>query len=370
MTIFYFFRELNTPMYWWQRIHFFDELERNNIHIITFNPLDYQDLDEANDKLLDVMKETPQIDLFMNCDDSDCLYKESIKQINKMGIPSLLICWDNLEVPFKHKAIAPYFDIVWITSIETKYLFEKWGCKNIIFQSFAANPYVFNQQNNVNQINTVGFIGSPYGSRVNKINELLTNGISCSVYSDSLFKVGYNTSQGGVQKYHLYDVARKAVRYMRFPIGRQVLYTTIKNKLINKPSLYTDSSYLNCEKSVSDREMIRLYNEFALSLNISELRDTYISRKPIHKVHLRAFEIPMSGGLEFASYTKEVASYFEDGTEIVLYHTGEEMIDKAKFYLNPKNETTVTKMKQAARARALKEHTWMNRFDTVFKCLK
>lgn len=28
MNIFYFFKELQTPMYQWQRIHFFDELER------------------------------------------------------------------------------------------------------------------------------------------------------------------------------------------------------------------------------------------------------------------------------------------------------------------------------------------------------
>lgn len=170
MNIFYFFKELQTPMYQWQRIHFFDELERNGHRIITFNPLDYPSIDEANEKLISAIKGTEDVDLFMNCDDSSVLYPGTMKEINKMGIPSLLICWDNLELPYKHKSIAPLFDMVWITSVETKYLFERWGCKNIIFQSFAANPYVFKPCWR-KPISKVGFIGSPYGSRVNKLND-------------------------------------------------------------------------------------------------------------------------------------------------------------------------------------------------------
>ena len=112
--------------------------------------------------------------------------------------------------------------------------------------------------------------------------------------------------------------------------------------------------------------MIALYSNFALSLNISELRDTYILKIPIHKIHLRTFEIPMSGGLEFTNYTDELASYFTEDKEIILYKNHEEMIDKAKYYLNEKRETIIMKMKQAARRRAESEHTWTNRFDKVF----
>ena len=368
MNIFYFFKELDTPMYQWQRTHFFDELERYGVHFITFNPLDYRNMDEANEKLVDVIKETPDIDLFMNCDDSSCLYPDTMKRVKHLGIPSLLICWDNLELPYKHKSIAPLFDVVWITSIETKYLFEKWGCKNIIFQSFAANPNRFCPAWST-PIKSVGFIGSPYGSRVNKINDLLEAEIKCDVYSNTLFSKGYNTSQGRKQSYDILDVLIKASRYLRFPIGREVLYTTIKNKIVKHSQLATDSISLGKHHSVSDKEMVRLYSDFALSLNITELRDTYIARTPIHKVHLRAFEIPMSGGLQFATYNEELASYFKEDVEIVLYRTKEEMIDKAKFYLNSKNTKIVLEMKKKARNKAIVEHTWANRFSKVFTLL-
>ena len=78
----------------------------------------------------------------------------------------------------------------------------------------------------------------------------------------------------------------------------------------------------------------------------------------------------MCGGLQLASYTEELAGYFEDGKEIVLYHSKEEMVDKAKFYLDKKNESLVNSMKKAARVRAEKEHTWTRRFNEAFKICK
>ena len=368
MNIFYYFKELNTPMYQWQHYHFFDELQRSGHHIISFNPLVYSSIDEANEKVIDVLKKEKDIDLFLTCDDSDIIYKETIQQIKHSGIPTCLICWDNLELPYKQKEIAPFFDIVWITSQETQYLFEQWGCKRIIFETYAANPYIFSPHWERN-IPVIGFIGSPYGSRVNKLNDLLNAQIACRVYSDSLFRKGYNSSIDAVYKFNAQDAFIKAVRYMRFPIGRKVLYSTLINRLLINSQLNVSSKYLTCQNSVDNDEMIKLYSNFALSLNITELRDTYICKRPVHKIHLRTFEIPMSGGLEMASYTDELASYFNEEKEIVFYRTKEEMIDKAKFYLNPHNENIVFKMKMAARKRAEKEHTWTNRFNKVFTAL-
>lgn len=368
MKIFYYFLELDTPMYKWQRMHFLDELEQNGHNIITYNPLDFQSMDEANEKVVDIIRENGGIDLFLTCDESTVIYKETIEQIKEMGIPTCLICWDNLELPYKQKKIAPVFDVVWITSWETRYLFESWGCKNIVFATYAANPSRFTPLWS-KSIPAVGFIGSPYGSRVNKLNDLLYAGINCQVYSNSLFQKGYNTSVGGVHKFYTMDVFVKALRYMRFPIGRKVLTSTIHNKFMSKTNLNDTSPNLLKMPSVSDAEMIALYSNLTLSLNITELRDTYICRNPIHKIHLRTFEIPMSGGLELASYTDEIASYFEEDKEIVLYRSKEEMIDKARFYLNPKNETIVMNMKCAARKRAEREHRWIDRFGQVFKAL-
>ena len=355
-------------MYWWQRTQFFNELAQTGFaDIISYNPLDFESIEEANEKLIPTILKEGNIDVFLTCVDSKWIFESTIKNVKKIGIPTILICWDNLELPYKHKTIANLFDLVWLTSHETQYLFEKWGCKNIIFQTYAANPYI--SVPNWNHINkSVGFIGSPYGSRVNKINDLLENEIKCSIYSDSLFKTNYNTSTGN-KKLDIKDILVKASRYVRFPIGRKVFQSSILNKLKTQGKLNLKSKYLIKNPSVTDEEMCNLYSSFSLSLNITELRDTYILEKPVHKIHLRTFEIPMCGGLQLASYNDELSNYFEENKEIIMYRSKDEMIDKTKFYLDKKSESTVLKMKQAARKRAEGEHTWVNRFRLAMDLL-
>ncbi len=368
MNILYFFAERPTPMYTWQRIHIFDELQRHGINFKVFNPLNYPTINIANEEL--VKEADPsRYDLFFTASFPDHLYASSVESIKAKGLKTVLISWDNLELPYLHKANARSFDLVWVTSKETKNIFENWGCKNVIFQTYAANPYIFTPSRREN-IWSVGFIGSPYGSRSNKLNELLDGGIDCSVYSNSLFELGYNSSLGKKQSYNIRTVLWKLDNYLRFDIGRKVLWSTIKNKIENRAELNTDSEHLHKFRSVSDSEMIRLYSDFALSLNISELRDTGVLKTPVHKIHLRSFEIPMSGGAQFVKYFDEMAEYFEEDKEIVFYHNKEEMIEKAKFYLNPKNEKELVNIKKAARKRAEGEHTWMRRFEIMFENLK
>ena len=74
----------------------------------------------------------------------------------------------------------------------------------------------------------------------------------------------------------------------------------------------------------------------------------------------------MAGGLQIATYSEELASYFEDGKEIILCKNNEEYVEKAKFYLREDNVVLRDKMKIKARQRAESEHTWYCRFKKVF----
>lgn len=363
MNILYYYRETDAYMHKWQHIHFIDELAYNGINIEIFNPLNYYSIDEANEKLVKYVK-AHKYDLFMTCVWADYLYKESIIAIKKQGIPTLLICFDNLHAPYIHKKIAAIFDVVWLTSMETKYLFKKWGCKNIIFQTYAANPFLF-KPNWSKTIPSVNFIGTPYGSRILKINAITKKNILCDLYSD---KYNGDTSQQNAVGHT--SVRRRILNLknnLSFDIGRKMLWATIKHRLFYNDLSVAQNDYMRIHPSVSFEKMNELYANHALSLNILEVQKTYVLKSPIHKIHLRTFEIPMCGGLEFTNYTDELTNYFEDGKEIVLYHNEEDMIDKARFYLNPKQDRLVRKMKESAYARSISEHTWTMRFEQIFK---
>lgn len=362
MRILYYFYELDTPMYQWQREHIFDELSHHGIEFITFNPALYKTPEEANNVFIKILSQYKHIDMFFSCVESKWLYNETVMEVKRiLSVPTVLICWDNLELPYKQKKIAKVFDLVWLTSRETEYLFKRWGCKTV-FASYAANPYSFKPKAQSESTHSIGFIGTPYGSRTNKINTLTSNSIPCEVYSNSLFQ---SQEVKVARKTDYWDITQKTFRYLRFLIGRNVLFSTIQNQLLSKESTLNENQFLSKRRSLTFQKMIESYSSFTLSLNISELRDTFILRKPIYKIHLRTFEIPMSGGLQLTSFNDEIASYFEEGKEIVLYKSNEELIDKAKFYLSPKNDRLIRQMKKNASLRAKSEHTWFSRFSKV-----
>jgi hypothetical protein len=365
MNILVFFPEEKSYMGQWQKHHIFDELQRHDHSIQIFNPLEFVSFDQANDELLKFIKTNPvKFDLFINSLGSHELFPETVTEIGKTGIKTLLICFDNLHAPFMHKASSKHFDLAWLTSNETEWMFKKWGC-NAVFMPYAANPFVFIPKY-VNEIPAVGFIGMPYGTRINKINTLLRSGIKCKVYSKSLLE----WEQGDRQKSQYIDLLRSGLNLIRFDIGRKVISGAVRQKLLNtSETSLLESPDLEKYASVSFEEMNFIYSNLAVSLGITELRNTYVLKKPVHKLHLRTFEIPMCGGLQLSSFTDELSGYFEEDKEIILYRSDEEMISKVTFYMKPENKLLREAMKLSARQRAERDHSWMKRFETIFRLL-
>jgi hypothetical protein len=351
----------------WQYVHIFDELKRAGHNITVYNPLSYSTFDESNENLIPYIKKSRiKFDLFLNCEGDGFLYASSVKAIHELGLPTVLICFDNLHAPHLHKRMAHLFDIVWLTSHETKWMFEKWGCKNIIFQPYAANPFAFKPSWKT-PTHSVCFIGSPYGSRTSILNLLTHAGIKCDVYTDKLAQK--NEVKNNIQSVKV-PIYKEISQSLSFEIGRKVLYSALLNRSVLKQKSVLDmNDYLSIHPSVSFDDMQQIYSNNSLSLNITILRFTYLLKNPIHKIHLRTFEIPMCGGLEIAPFSAELAGYFEDGKEIVLYKNNEEFLSKAKFYSDPQNDSLSLKMKQNARERAENDHSWTKRFNVVFSNL-
>jgi spore maturation protein CgeB len=365
MNLLIFYPEGKSFMGQWQKHHIIDELQRNKHVIHLFDPTKYSSPEQANIELIRFIRSNPiKFDLFINSLGSNEIFPETISQIKNYGIKTLLICFDNLHAPYMHKTIAQHFNLVWLTSRETKGMFEHWGCKTLVMP-YAANPYVFKPKYE-SEIPAIGFIGIPYGTRIDKINLLLKYQIKCQVHSQSLI----DKEEAVRNSAYYFELIKSGMNLLRFPIGRKIISAALIKKLLTKnETSLIDSNYLERKPSVTFDEMNCLYSNFAISLGITELRNTFVLKQPIHKLHLRTFEIPMCGGLQLSSYTEELAEYFEDEKEIILYKTNEEMISKVKFYLNPENKKVREKMKRNARERAENDHTWINRFNIAFKLL-
>lgn len=357
MKILYYHCERDTPMYRWQHDHIMDELRPYGIQIDTLNPLLCASMDEANEKLLCRLR-SEKYDLFMTCHSEKRLYIPTLQRIRELGIPTLLICFDNLLIPYEHTNICKYFDLVWLTSRENTEIFQKHGA-NTIFLPYAANPRFFVPQT-VQETARVAFIGTPYGSRANTINQLLESRIPVTLFGKAA------AASGGshvITNGFFYTVKQN----LRFPVGRKLLLAAAKQRLTAQSVLQKDSPSLELGGYVED--LADVYSGYALSLSSTTARNTGILRHPVPVVNLRSFEIPMCGGIQFCLYNEELAGYFEDGKEILFYRDREEMTDKARFYLAPEQAALRAEMRLAARHRAEAEHTWMARFGAAFQAL-
>lgn len=348
-------------MYQWQKFHIFDELATHNINVELFNPLDFNSIDEANERLLKRLNKGG-INLFMTTSTEKDLYIDTLESVKRKGIPTLLICFDNLTVPFNHKRIAPHFDLVWLTSIETKYLFGKWDV-NSIFLPYAANPNISNPTFDKDE-ERVLFIGTPYGSRCKMLNSLLDADIPVTLHAKTA-DIAKTIIPSGSKT----NLIREIYRMLSFPIGRKLAFASLKNKCMKVSRLHVGSKNLIQNPPVNVNTMMGLYNDYALSLSSVTNRHTGVLTNPVLIVNLRSFEIPAAGGLLFCQYNPELDGYFNDGKEAVYYRNEEDMIDKAKFYLSPSRKDLRLQIKRNAREKAIREHTWFCRFREVLNSL-
>lgn len=351
-------------MFKWQRFHFFDELERHGIHIEAFNPLLYHSWDEANESFLKKIK-TFHFDLCLTdiCN-SNMLYVETLEEIKRSGIPTLCFRPDNLSIPFNDKVLGPHFDLVWLTSIDTKYLYDKWKI-NTIFAPYAANPYMFSYQK-CDILRKISFVGTPYGSRSKMMNALISHKLNLRLYH------GKNRIEKDMDDSINLDLKRRRLYsklcIVRFKEGRKIVYGRLLNKLKGTEKLVS-SDYLEVIPSVPFEKISQIYSSSVLALASTSYGDTDVLSEPLKVINLRNFEIPMSGGIEICKYNNELADYFIEDKEILFYKTEEELIDKAIYYTSKAKDQEILDIKKAARLKSENEHTWMCRFTPVFNKL-
>ncbi len=110
---------------------------------------------------------------------------------------------------------------------------------------------------------------------------------------------------------------------------------------------------------VPQSELIRIYNQSKISLNIS-----FASKGEKTQVKGRDFEAVGCGSLLLTKDTNEIASFFIPGEEIVTYTDSDDALKKIKYFLE--NEDERKKIAKKGFERLLLEHTMDKRMADIF----
>jgi len=114
---------------------------------------------------------------------------------------------------------------------------------------------------------------------------------------------------------------------------------------------------------IPTEEMVRTYSRSRINLGFGGVA----GHKETYCLKGRDFEVPMSGGLYLTEEYEELSRFYEVGKEIVTYRGIEDLIAKIRRLLaNPEEAEAI---RTAGRARALREHTWEMRFETIFRLI-
>lgn len=217
---------------------------------------------------------------------------------------------------------APRFSAV---STVTKSLVPRYraiGQPRVISLQFASNPRVYRRLSLSKRLET-SFVGQAHSNRKRLVAEMGRHGVAVNTF-------GVGWSSGGVcfeRMVEIFNETKVNINFtgvsFSFPWGRYL------------PWWWQPAGVLPA-------------GEEAL-------------------VNGRLFEVPMCGGFLLTGPAFDLEAYFVPGTEVDVYHSVAELVEKAKFYVAHERERQ--RIALAGYRRARREHTYVRRFRQLFDYL-
>lgn len=121
-------------------------------------------------------------------------------------------------------------------------------------------------------------------------------------------------------------------------------------------------------------EMIETFSASRINLNLSNAsvaksrwRRVLSRHRYDDQIKGRNFEIPGCGGFQLSGHAEDIETYYEPDSEIALFYTQAELVDKVQRYLA--DEPLRQAIASAGYRRTLAQHTYEHRFRDIFRQL-
>jgi spore maturation protein CgeB len=278
------------------------------------------------------------IDLFFSYFYDGFVEPSAIEAIRRDGIVTVNFSCNDIHQFDLVRGIAPLYDACMVPEREALEDFRRAGARPIHVQ-MGANPAVYRPYD-VPRDADVSFVGQRYADRADLVLHLARNGVGVRAW-------GPGWAPG------------KGVPRLRRRVGL----------FLDRLGLSRGSSEERTLRAVSgpplrDEDLVRLYSRSKISLGFGVVGDTHLGA-PRFQVRLRDFEAPMSGACYLTQHVDELAEYYRIGEEIDTFRDRDELLDKARFYLERPERAEA--LRRAGRKRALRDHTWQARFGKLFR---
>jgi len=300
------------------------------LEYIHFDVCDFGDIKkrESNNRALVDIVEKEKPDMFFYASFDDLLYEETLLHIkNKTKTTSVhWFCDDQWRFEDFSRRYCWNFDYSVTTDHAAVEKYKAIGYENVILSQWAANQHVYKRMGLPFRYD-VSFVGQPHGVRRALVADMRKRGLDVATFGNG-WKLNWLTRKWN-------RAAGKAgLERLKFDSGM-----------------------------IGHCEMLKVFNQSKINLNLAN-NSTGVDRQ----MKGRNFEVPACGGFLLTSYAAGLDEYYEIGKEVEAFHSTDEMIDKAKYYLA--HDAQRQKIADAGYERTLRDHTWDKRFREIFAKLK
>jgi spore maturation protein CgeB len=231
---------------------------------------------------------------------------------------------------------------------------------NPLYSQEAANPNVYKPHSLPVEYDVV-FVGQRYADRPLYIRRLIDAGVDVRVWGSGWVPRGVRVDPT--------ELWRGRLRALASPSAMRQAVAARWRRLADPTPTAVAPAELQvppdrCGPPLSDQELIEMYSRAKIHLGFSTVGATHRTGERIVQVRLRDFEAPMSGAFYMVEYLPELERFFDIGREIVCYQGPEDLVEKVRYFLAHDEERE--RIRQAGRARALRDHTWQKRFQDAF----
>ena len=227
---------------------------------------------------------------------------EVFKRISELGVKTIhWFCDDHWRFEKYSSLVAPNFDFVCTTANSSLPKYKKLGISDrVIKTQWACNHQLYFPIDVEKDIN-ISFVGQPHGNRREVLDIILNNRFDLKIF-------GFNWEQ-----------------FQRVPF----------------------------------HQMVRIFSRSKINLNLSN-SSTMIGQQ----IKGRNFEISGTKSFLLSSNAENLEEYYENGKEIVIFNSIDDMIEKIRYYLSHDKEREI--IAENSYKRTLVGHTWFHRFNEIF----
>ena len=276
----------------------------------SFDRTPYSDFADMNRKLLETIQRV-QPDMVFCVLMGYEIWTETLDRIRRPSGP-LLLNWgtdDSWKYEQYARFVAPHFDCYATTYPEAQEKARNDGLRNFALTQWAASDAALAPPLPASQCRyRVSFIGSAYGNRRRRIEDLRRRGIEVDCF-------GYGWPNGPV------------------------------------PSA----------------EIPRIMRESVVSLNFGDSGTHLRGLRPYRsrQIKARVFEVPGAGGFLLTEGAEHLTDYYRAGEEIETFDSCEEMAERLRYYLDRPDARD--RIARAGHERTRREHSYSRRFVALLE---